>query len=140
MNINTTNKKSRSIFSAVLVISVILSLPLGISFMHHNDPAEHSDCLVAILNNSRCSSANALQSFALHANTISRIFTVMLTPTGVLLYALLSLVLFVGACFYLGKQHPLKELQLNQLSDNKSFIKILRWISIHEKRDPWLVF
>ena len=127
----------KKLFYTLLVLAVALPLIVGVPLMRHSEATEHSDCIAALLSNSTCEPLTMLNTFASHFGAVAKLFTAI-PVTNVLSSLLLGLLFLLGAYApVVAHRTALHELRLRTIRNSRtSHDALLKWLGLHEKRDP----
>ncbi|MEK7463151.1 MAG: hypothetical protein AAB621_02205 [Patescibacteria group bacterium] len=133
--------KSLTIIPIVLII--IASLALASFAMCHFNSLVHNNCAVGIIENTGCDMAlNSIQSALSHINTIEGFSSGIVNAIGISLFSLLLILCLFARSLDIKK---LRDAAFNKLARREEEIivrvhKYLRWLFLHEKRDPHIFY
>lgn len=123
----------------IVIISVLATAIFGFSVM--SEPGHMMAGCFGSAPGATCSMLSPIEHFAAHLHTFQSISTAI-----VQMYSLLvALLLFVLAALFLVTRKitvPERDFALRQRDDfiSPQRLQLVRWISLHEKRDPSFVF
>ena len=129
----------KSMLGIILISATLTTIVLG-GFLISHSFSDHTQCPISALSGNGC--ANIMNPFEF---AISHIRTITGISTGITVMPLLLLVLAIGALLAISVSiaagPPQKSFFANAVADKNlevvSTQKLLGWLSVLEKRDPW---
>ncbi len=131
----------KSFFTIVALAGFVGVALFGAFLMIHASNVSHTSCLPALMRSNECTSVNPVEYVRVHVGAITELVSGI--PSFSVSAVFTILLVFLYAVFIAELDDPLLVLQEQTVfsrEDGRSIVreKVLRWIALHEKRDPSL--